>query len=80
MSNNDRLVLSKQNYQIIGVGFAIVVLGYFLMSGGGSPPDEFVYEEIFSPIRITVAPIVCLLGFGVVMYGIMKKEASEKES
>ena len=66
--------LRKENYVFIIVGVVITVLGYILMSGGGSADRSvFVYEEIFSPMRISVAPTLCLIGFAIVMFGIMKK-------
>ena len=44
------------------------------MAGGGSEdPNVFVYDEIFSPVRISVAPTLCLIGLTVVLVGIMKK-------
>lgn len=68
----------KQNYQILIAGVVLVVLGYVLMIGGGSEdPNQFHADEIFSTRRITVAPIVILLGFAVVLFGIMKKSKTE---
>lgn len=65
--------LEKQNLIIIAVGFFVIVLGYFLMSGGAAAsPDDWNYDEIFSPIRISVAPTVSLVGFLIVLFGIMK--------
>ena len=69
------------NYKMILIGFGIIVLGYILMMGGGSDdPNEFNYA-IFSFRRITLAPIVVLLGFGFVFWAIMRKpkEKNEKE-
>ncbi|MGQ0827115.1 MAG: DUF3098 domain-containing protein [Bacteroidota bacterium] len=64
----------KENYRILIVGVVLVVIGYLLMIGGGSDdPTIFNAEEIFSTRRITVAPIVILAGFVVVLFGIMKK-------
>jgi len=63
----------KHNYILLLVGLLIVVLGFFLMSGGGSEDPTKFSEEIFSARRITVAPIVVLIGYGFVMYAIMKK-------
>jgi hypothetical protein len=64
----------KENYRILIAGVLIVVLGYILMIGGGSDdPNQFHADEIFSTRRITVAPIVILAGFVVVLFGIMKK-------
>ncbi|MFT4682163.1 MAG: putative membrane protein YqhA, partial [Flavobacteriales bacterium] len=41
--------------------------------GGGSEDPNVFSEEIFSTRRITVAPIVILLGFAVEIFAIMKK-------
>jgi len=55
-------------------GVALIFIGFLLMSGGKSAnPHEFHYEEIYSFRRITVAPIVILLGFFIEVYAIMKK-------
>ena len=64
----------KENYRILIIGVVIVVIGYLLMIGGGSDdPNKFNADEIFSTRRITVAPIVILAGFVVVLFGIMRK-------
>ena len=43
------------------------------MSGGGSQdPNVFNEEELFSFRRITLAPFMVLLGYGIVLFGIMK--------
>lgn len=72
--------LPKENYKFLLAGLVLVVLGFILMSGGGSDdPNVFVKEELFSFRRITLAPFVVMLGFGVILFGIMKrpKVASE---
>jgi hypothetical protein len=67
------LALPKENYKIILIGLALVIIGFALMSGGGSEnPAEFD-PEIFSFRRITLAPFVVMLGYGVVLYAIMKR-------
>lgn len=75
------LALPKENYKILLIGLAAVILGFILMSGGGSEnPAEFD-PEIFSFRRITLAPFVVMLGYGVVLYGIMKRpKVASKES
>jgi len=73
IEDNPRMALSRENYLILAAGFAVIVLGFILMSGGGSEsPDEFDYA-MFSWRRITLAPILVLLGFGIEAYGIMKR-------
>ena len=64
----------KENYRILIVGVVVVIIGYLLMIGGGTDdPNTFNADEIFSTRRITVAPIVILTGFVIVLLGIMKK-------
>lgn len=65
--------LGKQNLIIILVAFLIIVIGFFLMSGGGSDDLNKFSEELFSPTRITVAPILVMLGFILVVVGIVRK-------
>jgi hypothetical protein len=69
----EEFAFTRVNYMILGAGLVLIVIGYLLMIGGGSDdPNEFSYE-IFSPRRITVAPIVALIGYAVVLFAIMKK-------
>ncbi len=69
--------LHKQNYKLLIIGLLVVVVGMFLLSGGGSDnPNEF-NEEVFSFRRITLAPLVLLGGYGFIIYAIMKKTKPE---
>ena len=62
----------KINFILIAVGMAIVILGFILMSGGGS--DESVFDaDIFSVRRIKEAPVVCVIGFISIVYAIIRK-------
>lgn len=73
---NDSFAFGRQNYRVMLIGLAVVVVGYVLMSGGGSAdPSEFSYA-IFSHRRITVAPILVLAGYVIVGYAIMYKPKS----
>ena len=62
----------KVNFILIAVGMAIVILGFILMSGGGSDESEFD-ADIFSVRRIKVAPVVCFIGFISIVYAIIRK-------
>lgn len=77
MSNN-RLAIPIQNYKYILIGVITTVVGFFLMSGGGSEdPAIFLEEELFSFRRITLAPFIIMIGFGIVLYAILKKPKAE---
>ncbi|HET6993151.1 MAG TPA: DUF3098 domain-containing protein [Bacteroidia bacterium] len=73
IANNTNFAFGRDNYMFILAGVGVLVIGYLLMVGGGSDtPDKF-NPEIFSTRRITIAPVTLLIGFGIVLYGIMKK-------
>jgi hypothetical protein len=65
--------LGPENYKLLAIGFAIIVIGFLLMIGGKSEsPDKFS-QNIFSFRRITLAPLVVLAGFIFEIWAIMKK-------
>ena len=65
---------AKNNYLIILVGVFLVIFGFLMMTGGGSDdPNQFNEAELFSARRITLAPITVILGYIVVIVGIMRK-------
>lgn len=70
--NND-FALGKKNYILIAAGTVITIIGYFLVSGGGSDDPTVFSEELFNSRRIIIAPITILLGLGIVGWGILKK-------
>lgn len=73
-SIKNELAFGKENYKLFIAAVVVVTIGYLLMVGGGSDdPNVFNAEELFSPIRITVAPMVVLAGFALGVYAIMKK-------
>jgi hypothetical protein len=71
---NQVFLFDKDNYRWMIAGVVLILIGFALMSGGKSPdPHKFDYDAIYSFRRITLAPIVILLGFAVEVYAIMKK-------
>jgi hypothetical protein len=74
------LLFSKTNYIIIGVGLMMVIIGFFLMSGGHNEPDEWHPDVIYSFVRITISPIVILSGLGVVIFAIFKSSDDEVQN
>jgi hypothetical protein len=74
-------LFDKQNYMWMIGGIALIFIGFLLMSGGKSAnPHEFHYEEIYSFRRITLAPIVVMLGFIIEVYAIMRKPTDEQSA
>lgn len=74
------LLFDRTKYTLMIVGLLVIVLGFVLMIGGGSDdPNVFSYE-LFSFRRITLAPFLVLLGFGIEFYAIMKRTAVQEES
>ena len=72
--NNTNFALGKENYLYLAIGFAIIVIGFLLMTGGGSKdPNVFNGDELFSFRRIVLAPVVVMFGFFFEIWAIMKK-------
>lgn len=70
---NPKMPLTRKNYILLLIGFAIILLGFVLMAGGGSDsPDQFNYA-MFSWRRITLAPLLVIGGFVVEIYAILKR-------
>lgn len=65
--------LGRENYKLMAIGFAIIIVGFILMAGGRSDDPKVFSEEIFSFRRITVAPLIVLAGFVFEIYAIMKR-------
>ena len=71
-------LFDKSNYILMLAGVVLVVIGFMLMSGGKSEdPNKFNYDEIYSTTRITIAPLMILIGFAIEIYAIMKKPAAK---
>ncbi|MBK8346424.1 MAG: DUF3098 domain-containing protein [Saprospiraceae bacterium] len=69
------LIFGKNNYKFILIGLGLIFLGLALMSGGHMPsPDVWDESLIYSPVRITVAPILILAGLIVNIYAIFVKK------
>jgi membrane-bound ClpP family serine protease len=65
--------LGKENYKLMVIGFAIIVIGFVLLAGGGSDDPNVFSEDLFSFRRLTLAPIFLFVGFIFEIYAIMKK-------
>lgn len=54
----------KENYMLMAAGVVVIIIGFALMSGK---------EDIFSTTKLTVAPIVVVIGFVIELFAVMRK-------
>ena len=73
-SSEGNILFTKDNYKWMLIGLVIMALGFFLMAGGKSPdPNVFNDKDVYSPVRITIAPILIVAGLLVEIFAIIKK-------
>lgn len=70
-TNNQRMPFSAKNYALMAVGVLVIVVGFILMSGGGEHTATEFDSSIYSTRRITIAPIVVIVGFVIEIFAIM---------
>jgi hypothetical protein len=63
-AENTSFVFGKENYVLMAAGLLVIIIGFVLMSGK---------EEIFNTTKLTIAPIVIILGFLIEVFAIMRK-------
>ena len=63
----------RQNYKLLFIGLALILVGFLLMIGGGSDDPNVFSDKIFDFRRLTLAPILILAGYVVEIFAIMKK-------
>ncbi|RFM30606.1 DUF3098 domain-containing protein [Deminuibacter soli] len=68
------VLFTKENYKWMIIGAVVVALGMLLMAGGkNQDPNQFDFKLVYSTTRITIAPIVIILGLVIEIYAIFKK-------
>ncbi len=77
--NKSKFAFEKSNYILLLIGVAIIVIGFILMMGPGSTETHFE-PDIFSFRRIKLAPAICFFGFIFVIYAIIHKPKSIRNS
>ena len=67
-------LFEKQNLWLMLLGVAVIAIGMLLMVGGKSKdPNVFNYDDVYSTLRISVAPVLIIIGLGIEIYAIFKK-------
>lgn len=60
------------------IGLAVIAVGLLLMAGGKSKEaGVFDYKEVYSPIRITLAPLLIVAGLGIEVFAIFRKKKKQ---
>ena len=71
MKNEKEFLFGKRAYRIMGIGIALIVLGFVLMTGGGSDDPNVFNPGMYSPLRIRLAPTLVLAGFAALVVAIL---------
>lgn len=71
---NNRILQTLQNSSsILLIACLLIIIGYMMMSGDGTTEQAF-NPDIFSTRRIVVAPMVCLVGYLLIVVGILRRK------
>lgn len=62
-----QFVFGPENYRLMLIGLVVIILGFVLMYGK---------EDIYDFRKITLAPVVVLIGFVIEIFAIMRKPKS----
>jgi hypothetical protein len=71
-------IFQKKNYMFMFIGIAFIVLGFILMSGGGSDNPNVFNDDIYNFRRIRLAPTLVLIGLGIEVYAILLNPHKKK--
>ncbi len=71
-------LFSRTNFYIMIAGLIFITIGFFLMVGGGSEDPSVFNEAIFNSRRLSVAPILLLIGYGMQIVAIFYKKNAKK--
>ncbi len=70
----ENILFTKENYKWMVIGLVVMALGFFLMAGGKNVnPSVFNDKDVYSPMRISVAPVLIVAGLVLEIFAIMKK-------
>ncbi len=72
-------VFTKLNYQMLIAGLVILLIGFLLMAGGGSNDPAKFDPAMFSFRRVTLGPVITLIGFIIEGVAIMYRPKTKKE-
>lgn len=78
--DENRRPFTKVNFWMMGTCLVLIIVGFLLMSGGGSEVENGFSPEVFSTRRIIVGPLLAFLGFLFMAFAIIWTPKSEKDN
>lgn len=74
MYKDNNQLFGKENFMWMAIGAVVILAGILLMAGGKSTdPNIFANNEVYSTRRITIAPVMIIIGLLIEVYAIMKR-------
>lgn len=70
------MIFQKKQYIAWIIILGVLILGFILMSGGGSDDPDVFNEQVFSFRRITLAPILIVGSYIALNWLILKRPAN----
>jgi hypothetical protein len=71
--NKTDFIFTKKNFRVMLIGIAFIIIGFILMSGGGSDDPTIFSHEIYNLTRIRIAPAFIITGFIIQVFAILKQ-------
>ena len=79
-SKENTFYFSRNNFKLMLIGLGLIAFGFILMMGYGAnaKPDgsfdpNYWNDDIFSVVRIRIAPLLVIVGFVVQVVAILKR-------
>lgn len=70
--DNDKMAITPKGLILLLIGLVVIVLGYILMTGGGSDDPQVFNYDMFDFRRLVLAPVIIVTGLIVEVVAIMK--------
>lgn len=69
----DKMPMTRRGVILLLAGLVLMVLGYVLMTGGGSSDPQVFNYAMFDFRRLTLAPVCIVAGIVVIIVAIVRK-------
>ena len=70
----EQFAVPQEHILYLIVGFAVMLVGYLLLLGGGADSPEVFNYALFSFTRMYVAPLLILIGFAIEIVVLLRKK------